>query len=93
MATTETPAPRLCRCLCGRDIKPGRYYLPGHDARHVAVLVSYVRAGFYSVERASSELPTPALHNKMVGQLRRLGYTYGPIWNRWFDSTGTVVPQ
>lgn len=65
--------------------------MPGHDAKHVAWQVACIRVGDLTVEEALSQMPSPAMHNKLAGRLRRLGWTYHPdrYDNRWEPPVAT----
>ncbi|QBZ73222.1 hypothetical protein SEA_THERESITA_33 [Microbacterium phage Theresita] len=79
----ETPAggPE-CLCGCGGRTKGGRY-LPGHDAKHVAWQASLVQNSLLTPKQALAELPTPALHNKLVARLRKMGWAYDADTQTW----------
>ena len=51
-----------CLCGCG-EIAKGTYR-PGHDARHVSILIGAVLDGYTSPTTAREELPSLALRNK-----------------------------
>lgn len=69
-ANPPFPKARRCSCGCGDWTKGGRY-LPGHDARHLARLVKYIRAGAISEAGALKALAdTPALQAKLARHIR-----------------------
>jgi hypothetical protein len=70
--TAETTEQARCH-HCGALTAGGRF-LPGHDAKHVANLVSDVMYGGLTYEAALGDCPTIALQNKVTQILRRRGY-------------------
>lgn len=65
---TKAPAPArpatvACGCGCGTEAKPGRLYLPGHDARHAGQVGRALAAKAPGAEDAALALP-PALQAK-----------------------------
>lgn len=52
-----------CHCGCGTEAKPGRSYLPGHDARHAGAVGRALAAGAQGAEEAAAALP-PKLAEK-----------------------------
>jgi len=71
--TTSTPAQSVaCNCGCGEVVKNA--YRPGHDARHVSILVSnWIRAyevsegaATHEVDDAMRRLPSAALKAKYL---------------------------
>lgn len=65
-ATAPTQAP--CGCGCAAPAKPGRTYLPGHDARHAGQVGRWLAANPKATPAAQAaevaKLPTPALQAK-----------------------------
>ncbi|QCQ57453.1 hypothetical protein SEA_SUCHA_8 [Microbacterium phage Sucha] len=72
----------ICAHGCGESTKGGRY-LPGHDAKHVANLFADIKYSAKPVKEALAELPTPALHNKLVNKLHREGWTFDAEARTW----------
>lgn len=83
MTKPETPATG-CQCGCFAPTRGGSY-LPGHDARHVSVLASYVQAGTHTPEQALSVFrdARPALHNKLVQRLIKMNWVYDADARTW----------
>lgn len=85
MATNQE-APRRCQCRCGAQVKNN--YASGHDARHLAETVRWIRdlaedvkAGrrpshdlITPVERAVELMPTEALKRKLALRLAKMGW-------------------
>ena len=78
---TPTEGPE-CTCGCGGRTKGGRY-LPGHDAKHVAWQAAMVQSAHITPEKALAELPSPALHNKLVARLRKMGWAFDADTRTW----------
>jgi hypothetical protein len=59
----KAPAPQAapegipCHCGCGSTAKPGRSYLPGHDARHAGQIGRALAAKAPGAEAARDALP------------------------------------
>lgn len=60
-----------CVCGCGLHTS-GTNYRPGHDAKHVSVLISYYKAKTHNLDDLQVMLPSIALRNKLVRAIRRL---------------------
>lgn len=59
-------------CYCGCDQTVTRFYRPGHDAKHLAYLVSFVKDAAHfgpALIAATNELPTEALQDKLAKRL------------------------
>ena len=39
-APTKEPTVPTCKCGCGQEIGPNATYKPGHDAKHVSILIA-----------------------------------------------------
>ena len=66
----------ITRCAhCQAETRGGNY-LPGHDAKHVAILVSAVMGGHISLRKALAEIPATnnRLWTKVTDRLERNGY-------------------
>ena len=68
---TQTKSFAPCHCGCGLVASSGSLYKPGHDAKHVSVLISYIAAGITTVDQAKAQLPTGALRVKLHNALAR----------------------
>jgi hypothetical protein len=62
--------PGECKCGCGTPSYST--YRPGHDAKHVSVLISYYKAKTHTLDDLQLMLPSFALRNKLVRAINRL---------------------
>ena len=61
--TTTAAGSVLCKCGCG--LTTSNVYRPGHDAKHVSILLEAVLSGATTREEARKELPSAALQIKL----------------------------
>lgn len=64
---TTTTTAVACKCGCGRPT--GSTYAPGHDAKHVSLMIQEVLAGDTDREAARAQLPSMALRIKFDNAL------------------------
>lgn len=62
--------PGECLCGCGAEVK--KTYRPGHDAKHVSVLISYYKVKTHDLDELLAMLPSVALRNKLTRAIRKL---------------------
>lgn len=67
--TIKTYSP--CFCGCGSLTGAQSLYKPGHDAKHVSVLLSYIAAGTYTLDEAKQQLPSTPLRVKLHNAFAR----------------------
>jgi hypothetical protein len=60
-----------CSCGCETEVRQGRRYRQGHDARHVSQLAAKVRAGELTAAKAAKLLGSDALRAKLARSLDR----------------------
>lgn len=65
--TTQTKTGVFCKCTCGKVTD--NTYAPGHDAKHVSLMIREVLAGNIDREAARAQLPSMALRVKFDNAL------------------------
>ena len=72
---TEIPL-NTCACQCGEPVGRRALYRPGHDARHVSMLLAPVKASGKAdpkwIERTAALLPSEPLRVKFTRAAERL---------------------
>jgi hypothetical protein len=62
----------ICQCGCGHaTVTAKSRYCPGHDARHVAVLLAAFERGGLTEAQAVDLIASPALKVKLANAIRR----------------------
>lgn len=78
--TTQTPV-NTCACgTCGQQVGPKATYRPGHDARHVSVLVATLQNSIAdgrevtkaTITTTAKQLPSEALRGKFIRAAERM---------------------